>query len=397
MKKTYTVTFFTCGIIIAVVLAAVLSFHKSESKTLKVGFIYVGDASTSYTNNFIEVQNAITDKYGKQVKTIAMCNVAEGTEEEYLERLIDSGCELIIATSYNYGVTMKKLAEKYPDIEFCMATCSNANEEPRLENYHTFMGAIYQGRYTAGVAAGMKLQELIDNGTITKEQAKIGYVAAYPYAEVISGYTAFLLGVRSIVPDVVMSVRYTNNWNDYLIEKKYAKEFIDEGCVIISQHSDTTGPATACEATDSDTPVYIVSYNESMANVAPTTYLTGCKINWEPYVTGAVESVLKDKKIEENVKGNVVGNDMGAGFEEGWVEMLELNELVAAKGTKAKMQEVINGFKKGKIQVFQGDYIGVDPEDPKDTCNLKKGYIENENSSAPAFHYVLKDVITVEE
>lgn len=397
MKKTYTVTFFTCGIIIAVVLAAVLSFHKSESKTLKVGFIYVGDASTSYTNNFIEVQNAITDKYGKQVKTIAMCNVAEGTEEEYLERLIDSGCELIIATSYNYGVTMKKLAEKYPDIEFCMATCSNANEEPRLENYHTFMGAIYQGRYTAGVAAGMKLQELIDNGTITKEQAKIGYVAAYPYAEVISGYTAFLLGVRSIVPDVVMSVRYTNNWNDYLIEKKYAKEFIDEGCVIISQHSDTTGPATACEATDSDTPVYIVSYNESMANVAPTTYLTGCKINWEPYVTGAVESVLKDKKIEENVKGNVVGNDMGAGFEEGWVEMLELNELVAAKGTKAKMQEVINGFKKGKIQVFQGDYIGVDPEDPKDTCNLKKGYIENENSSAPKFHYVLKDVITVEE
>ena len=134
-----------------------------------------------------------------------------------------------------------------------------------------------------------------------------------------------------------------------------------------------------------------------MANVAPTTYLTGCKINWEPYVTGAVESVLKDKKIEENVKGNVVGNDMGAGFEEGWVEMLELNELVAAKGTKAKMQEVINRFKKGKIQVFQGDYIGVDPEDPKDTCNLKKGYIENENSSAPTFHYVLKDVITVEE
>ena len=166
MKKTYTVTFFTCAVVIAVVLAAVLSFHKSESKTLKVGFIYVGDASTSYTNNFIEVQNAIADKYGKQVKTIAMCNVAEGTEEEYLERLIDSGCELIIATSYNYGVTMKKLAEKYPDIEFCMATCSNANEEPRLENYHTFMGAIYQGRYTAGVAAGMKLQELIDNGTI---------------------------------------------------------------------------------------------------------------------------------------------------------------------------------------------------------------------------------------
>ena len=125
MKKTYTVTFFTCAVVIAVVLAAVLSFHKSERKTVKVGIIYVGCASASYTKYFIEVQT--------------------GTEEEYLERLIDSGCELIFATSYNYGVTMKKLAEKYPDIEFCMATCSNANEEPRLENYHTFMGAIYQG------------------------------------------------------------------------------------------------------------------------------------------------------------------------------------------------------------------------------------------------------------
>lgn len=398
MKKTYIVTTLcTCIIVIAAVLVTALFFHKSEEKILKVGFIYVGDASTAYTNNFIEVQDAITEKYKKRVETIAMCNVAEGTEQEYLQRLVDSGCELIFATSYNYGETMKRFAQKYPDIQFCMATCSNANEEPYLENYHTFMGAIYQGRYTAGVAAGMKLQELIEDGTITKEQARIGYVAAYPYAEVISGYTAFLLGVRSVVPDAVMSVRYTNNWNDYLTEKKYAKEFIDEGCVIISQHSDTAGPATACEETDTDTPVYMVSYNESMENIAPTTYLTGCRINWKPYMMSAVESVLKKKKIEDNVQGNVVGNDVGAGFDEDWVEMLELNEVIAAKGTKARMQEVIEGFKKGEIEVFQGDYIGSDPDNPKDTYDLKKGYTENQDSSAPTFHYVLEDIIKVEK
>ena len=128
-------------------------------------------------------------------------NVAEGTESEYLQQLVDAGCDIIFSTSYNYGITTKEFAMRYPDIEFCMATCDNANEEPYLDNYHTFMGAIYEGRYTAGVAAGMKLKELIDDGVITKEQAKIGYVGAYPYAEVISGYTAFLLGVRSIVPD----------------------------------------------------------------------------------------------------------------------------------------------------------------------------------------------------
>ena len=162
---------------------------------------------------------------------------------------MDAGCDLIFTTSYNYGTVTKEFAEKYPGIEFCMATCANANEEPVLKNYHTFMGKIYQGRYTAGVAAGMKMKELIKEGVITEQQAKIGYVAAYPYAEVISGYTAFLLGVRSVVPDAVMTVRYTNKWNDYRTEKKYAKGLIDEGCVIISQHSDTAGPATACEET----------------------------------------------------------------------------------------------------------------------------------------------------
>lgn len=325
-----------------------------------------------------------------------MYNVAEGTESEYLQQLVDAGCDIIFSTSYNYGITTKEFAMRYPDIEFCMATCDNANEEPYLDNYHTFMGAIYEGRYTAGVAAGMKLKELIDDGVITKEQVKIGYVGAYPYAEVISGYTAFLLGVRSIVPDAVMTVKYTYKWNDYLIEKKYAKQLIDEGCVIISQHSDTVGPAIACEETDVSTPVYLVSYNQSMADITPTTYITGCKINWKPYVIGAVGAVMKGRPIEKAVKGNVVGNDIGAGFSEGWVEMLKLNEVIAAKGTREKIEEVIEGFKRGDIEVFKGDYIGINVDDPYDLYDLSEGYKENNNSSAPTFKYILQDVITIE-
>ena len=234
-------------------------------------------------------------------------------------------------------------------------------------------------------------------GAETKEQAKIGYVAAYPYAEVISGYTAFLLGVRSVVPDAVMTVRYTNKWNDYRTEKKYAKDLIDEGCVIISQHSDTAGPATACEETAAGTPVYLVSYNQSMEDVAPTTYLTGCKINWEPYMMGAVDAVLNDRVIEKSIKGTVNGNDIGAGFEEDWVQMLELNEITAADGTVEKMQKVIRQFEQGKLDVFRGDYVGADPDDPDDTYDLNQGYTENEFASAPSFHYVLKDVIRIEE
>ena len=278
-----------------------------------------------------------------------------------------------------------------------MATCDNANEEPYLKNYHTFMGAIYEGRYASGVAAGMKLKELIENGRITVDDAKIGYVAAYPYAEVISGYTAFLLGVRSVVPDAVMTVKYTYKWNDYLLEKKYAAELIDEGCVIISQHSDTAGPAIACEETDAGTPVYLISYNQSMADIAPTTYITGCKINWKPYVTGAVGAVLEGRNIEKTVRGKVNGNDIGAGFDEDWVEMLKLNEVIAAAGTKEKLDEVIEKLKRGELYVFKGDYLGVNVDDPEDIYDLSQSYEENRDRSAPSFNYILKDVITIEE
>lgn len=220
MKRVYRITFLTvAAVIICVVAAHQFLLKEDAQKTIKVGFLYVGDATTTYTNNFIKAQIAVENEYGDRVEVIAKYNIAEGTEEKPLQELVDAGCELIFSTSYNYGVTTKEFAERYPDVQFCMATCANANEEPKLANYHTFMGEIYQGRYVSGVAAGLKLQELIENGTITKEQAKIGYVAAYPYPEVISGYTAFLLGVRSVVEDAVMSVRYTNKWNDYLQEK----------------------------------------------------------------------------------------------------------------------------------------------------------------------------------
>ena len=395
--RTYIITFITCiGILAGTMLYTMLSSPDNDT-VIKVGFIYVGDASTGYTSNFIEAQNELEKVYPGRVEAIAMYNVAEGTEGEYLQQLVDAGCSIIFSTSYNFGVVTKEFAQRYPDIEFCMATCDNANKEPVLDNYHTFMGAIYEGKYASGVAAGMKLAELIDNGAITADEAKIGYVGAYPYAEVISGYTAFLLGVRSVVPDAVMTVKYTYKWNDYLLEKKYAAQLIDEGCVIISQHSDTVGPAIACEETDAKIPVYLISYNQSMADIAPTTYITGCKINWKPYVTAAVGAVLEGHDIEKTVKGNVNGNDIGAGFDEDWVEMLKLNEVIAAEGTREKLDEVIQKFKRGEIDVFRGDYTGVNVQNPDDIYDLSDGYKENLNGSAPTFNYILTDIITIEE
>lgn len=383
-------------VIFAVVGIHTAFFIEESEEQIKVGFVYVDDESTAYTYNFMRAQNALDAQYGEQVETLAKYNVPEGSETAALQQLADQGCKLIFTTSYGYGEGTKKFAADHPEIQFCQATCSNANQEPVLANYHNFMGEIYQGRYVSGVVAGMKLRELIEEGFLTEDEAKIGYVGAYPYAEVISGYTAFFMGVRSVVPQAVMTVKYTNSWNDYMLEKKYAEQLIREGCVIISQHSDTAGPAVACEQTDSSQIVYLVAYNQSMADVAPTTYLTGCKINWEPYISAAVGAVLTDQKIEDCITGDVYGQDVGAGFDEGWVEMLELNRVIATIGTQEKIDETIDAFRQGKIHVFQGDYIGVNPFDESDTYDLNQGYEENENSSAPTFGYVLKDVIQIE-
>lgn len=393
----YKITVWTVVVIVAFAICAKYWWFGNETnKVIKIGFVYVGDLSDSYTNNYIKAQNAVEKEFGAKVLLYPKYNVPETGVEKALDELVLNDCDMIFTTSYGYSEAAKKYAEKYPDIEFCQATGSNANEEPVLKNYHTFMGAICQGRYISGVVAGMKLKELIIQGKITSEQAKIGYIGAYPFAEVISGYTAFFLGVRSVVPEATMTVKYTYSWGSYQLEKEYAEQLINENCVIISQHSDTSGPAVACEQTERSKIVYYVSYNESMRDVAPTTYLTGTKINWTPYFTEAVSAVIHGRKIESHVKGRVNGNDICAGFDRDWVQMLEINERSAAEGTKERVNELIEQFKRDDPIIFKGDYTGVNPNDPTDTINLKDGYRENEKSSSPTFGYILKDVITIE-
>ena len=357
---------------------------------LKVGFVYIGDETEAYTANFIAAEKAIADTYGDKVECISKYNVAEDAVEDPVRELCDAGCGIIFTTSFGYGAVVKELASEYPDVQFCQATCSDAAQDPVVSNYHNYMGEIYQGRYIAGIVAGMKLQEMIDNGTITADQAKIGYVAAFAYAEVISGYTAFLMGVRSIVPDATMEVQYANTWGDFDTEKTMATALIEDGCVIISQHSDTEGPAEACEdATKKGTTVFHVGYNQSMVDIAPDSSLISSRQDYAPYEVGAVKAVMD---------GTELPVDQWAGFDEGWVAMTELNEKIAAKGTQEAMDAAIKDFKDGKLtakDIYKGDYKGTNPFDKNDTIDLTEGFAENSTQSAPTFAYVLDDIITV--
>ena len=361
----------------------------ASGDVLKVGFVYIGDETEAYTANFIAAENAIAETYGSKVECIAKYNVPEDGVEDPVRELCNEGCGIIFTTSFGYGATVKELANEYPDVQFCQATCADAAEEPVVSNYHNYMGEIYQGRYVAGIVAGMKLQEMIDNGTITEDQAKIGYVAAFDYAEVISGYTAFLMGVRSVVPNATMEVQYANTWGDFDTEKTMATALIEDGCVIISQHSDTEGPAKACEdAHAKGTEVYCVSYNQDMTDVAPNTCLISSRQDYAPYEIAAVQAVMD---------GTEIPVDQHAGFNEGWVAMTELNTAIAAEGTQEKIDETEQAFKDGSLKatdVFKGPYTATNPY-TDETIDLTDGFEENATQSAPSFSYVINDIITI--
>lgn len=383
-----------------VLFGAAYLFHMkyiAEEKHIKVGYIFVGDEMTPYTDNFIKAAEHVEDVYGDKIECIYKYNVTEDAVYEPLQELVDADCDYIITASYGYGPAVKEMAAKYPDIEFCAITCDNANSDTILPNYHNCMGEIYQGRYICGVVAGMKLREMIDQGIISPDEAVVGYVAAYPYAEVISGYTSFFLGVRSVVPEATMLVKYTNTWSSYSIEKKTAIELIEEGCVLISQHSDTNGPAVACENSEGDVPVYHVGYNQSMTEIAPTSSLISCSIDYSLYFEQSIGAVLDGKKIENTVDANITLQDAYAGIDKGWVKILDTNEAIVADGTDEAINQLIKDFKNGDVHVFQGMYTGTNPFDSADKIDLGTEYIENQHSSAPTFNYVLDDVITVIE
>lgn len=396
MIKVYRNCIITALILVVCAVLFKLSFHE-EDKHIKVGYVFVGDEMTPYTDNFIKAAEHVQEVFGDQIECIYKYNVNEESIAEPLMELIDEECDYIITASYGYGPYVKEIAAQYPDIQFCALTSDNANSDTVLSNYHNCMGEIYQGRYICGVVAGMKLKEMIDDGTITAEEAKVGYVAAFPYAEVISGYTAFYLGVKSVVPEATMMVKYTDTWSSYSIEKKAAVELIDMGCVIISQHSDTTGPAVACESAQRDIPVYHVGYNQSMTEIAPTRSLVSCSIDYSLYLEQSIYAVLNGKRIESYVDANTNGQDSYAGIEKGWVKILDINAAIVADGTEERVDQLLEDFKKGNVHVFLGDYTGTNPYDEKDTIDLKIEYIENEKSSSPSFNYILDDVITIVE
>ena len=306
----------------------------------KIGFICLHDENSTYDLNFLNAANAVQKALGlKNEQVIIKTNVPEGNECYIAAAdLVDQGCKIVFANSFGHEDFMIQAAKQFPNVQFCHATGTKAHTE-NLANYHNAFASIFQGRYLAGIAAGMKLNEMIEAGTIKAEEAKMGYVGAYTYAEVISGYTSFYLGAKSVCPTVTMEVQFTGSWYDATEEKNAAEKLLANKCVLISQHADSMGAPSACEAAG----VPNVSYNGSTYDSCPTTFIVSSRIDWAPYFNYIIRCVSK---------GETIAADWCGGIEEGSVVLTGINQDVAAKGTVDAIKAAVADLKAGKIAVF---------------------------------------------
>jgi len=354
---------------------------------LKVGLIFIGDENEGYTAAHYHDAKDMAKNLGLSEDQLKIkWNVPEDeTCYDAAVDLADSGCQIIFANSFGHEDYMLQAAQEFPDVQFCHSTGYQAASSG-LSNMHNYFTSVYESRYVSGVVAGMKLNEMLESGTINN--AKIGYVGAYPYAEVISGFTAFYLGAKSVCESVTMEVTYVNSWGSFDLEKEAAEALIADGCALISQHSDTTGPATACEAAG----VPVVGYSISMIEVAPTQALTSSAINWTPYMTYAAQSVINGVPFDV---------DWCKGYSEGADSITELNESAVAKGTEEKVKEVENAIKDGSLKVFDTSTFTVDGQTVDSFTDdfgqeyISDGYFhESEYASAPSFNLMIDGITT---
>ena len=369
-----------------------------ELADVKVGFIFLHDENSTYDKNFMDAAKKACEEMGIEYAQKTQIPESNDCYDAAVELIEVDGCNVIFADSFGHESFLMKAAAEYEDVQFCHATGTQAHTS-ELKNFHNAFASIYEGRFLAGVAAGMKLNEMIEAGEITAEEAKMGYVGAFTFAEVISGYTSFYLGAKSVCPTVTMDVKFTGSWYDEQLEKEAAQALINGGCKLISQHADSMGAPTACETAG----VPNVSYNGSTVAACPNTFIVSSRIDWTPYFKYMIESVQKGTEIAVDWTGTI---------ETGSVVLTDINEAVAAEGTAAKLEEVKGKLLDGSLKVFDtatftvgGEVktsyladVDTDADFTGDTEVIADGaFNESEHRSAPYFDLRIDGITLLDE
>ena len=364
---------------------AEISVDFTVADDFKIGFICLHDESSTYDLNFINAVLRYQEALGLANSQVIIKRNIEETEKCYeaAEDLVAQGCKIIFANSFGHEPYIAQAAEAFPNVQFCHATGVTAADKG-LANFHNAFASIYEGRFLAGMAAGLKLNEMIEAGTITADQAKMGYVGAYTYAEVISGYTSFYLGAKSVCPTVTMDVQFTGSWYDVTAEKNAAEALLARNCVLISQHADSMGAPGACEAAK----VPNVSYNGSTYDACPETFVVSSAINWAPYYVYITKCYANNQPIDTNWCG---------GIEEGSVVLSGINLDVAAEGTVEAINDAIAKLKNGTLKVFAADTFTVGGAAVEHALVYDGYFHESEAISAPSFDLRIDGITLLNE
>lgn len=336
---------------------------------VKVGFVHVGDPSDmGYTyNHDLGTQNMMKALGLSENQVLNKFNISEDDNcAAALRELAEDGCNIIFATSHGFEPYVQEVAAEYLDIQFCHA---NGYMAPTGEpNTHNYFGRIHEARYLSGIVAGMKAKEI--------GNPKLGYVAAFPYAEIVSGFTAFYLGAKSVYPEVTMKIMYTGSWNDPTKEAQNTQALADAGCGVISQHCDSSAPATAAQKAG----IFQVGYNSPMIDVAPNASLTSAVWDWSKYLVFAVTCV---------VNGETIPPDWAGGLSDGVCNISALNEALIADGSKEAVETARTAIMNGTLQVFAGPLHGFSAEGEEITIEEGDYYEESIKASCPSWYYIL--------
>lgn len=386
--------------VLSIVSVLCLASCNKKDDVFKVGLICLHDDSSTYDKNFIDSMYRALEELGLE-KTQLELVTGIGEDQSCYEKASELAqtCDIVFADSFGHEDYMIKAAKENEDVWFCHSTGTKAHTE-KLDNYYNAFASIYQGRYLAGIAAGMKLNEMITNEEITAEEAVIGYVGAFPYAEVVSGYTSFFLGARSVCPTATMKVRYTSSWYDYDKEKSAAEALIKtDKCVLISQHADSYGAPEACETLG----VPNVAYNGSTAAKCPNTYIVASKIDWTPYYVKMISAKMNGETVSEKdytgtlVTGSVKLDDLGANVAAGTKEALDAAIAQLQAGTLHVFDTAkftVNGEHLTSYKADVDDFGDYAPE----TEVISNGYFhESEYRSAPYFDLRIDGITELNE
>ena len=280
-----------------------------------------------------------------------------------ITELVESGCEIVIANSYEFGEYLKQASEIYPDVYFFH--CSGVDKG---RNFTSYFGRMYQMRYLTGIAAGLQ--------TKTDE---IGYVAAFPIPEVNRGINAFTLGVRSVNPDARVHVRWINSWvaDDQAVA--VTEQLLDAQDIdVLAMHTDSVAPLSVAE----ERGVMSIGYHRANPDLCPETYLTAAVWDWEKFYT---------THIRYCIQGKFVGDNYWDGTETGIVTVAPLSDK-AAEGIGEAMQAEYDRLVNGTHDVFYGPVY-----DNAGSLRIEEGESMTDSAMLNEFDWYVEGVVIDEE